>query len=138
MLSKINIKDIQLIPVGYVREALSTFYLLGNQFTITIKNIESDEPAVRARIAEAIAEIAEIGGIPNFFGHQRFGTTRPITHYVGKALLHGNFEEAAMLFLAKPSPHEHPNSRQARQQLQETRTSKRHNRVFPGSCVLNV
>jgi tRNA pseudouridine13 synthase len=39
---------------------------------------------------------------------------------VGKALVKGDFEEATMLFLAKPSVYEHPASRQARQQLQET------------------
>ena len=28
--SKVNVKDIQIYPVGYLREALSLFYLLGN------------------------------------------------------------------------------------------------------------
>ena len=67
-------------------------------------------------------ELDQVGGIPNFFGHQRFGTTRPITHLVGKAILKGDFEEAAMLFLAKPSLYEHPSSRQART---ETARNKR-------------
>ena len=38
--SKVNVKDIQLYPVGYLREALSLFYLLGNHFTIKIKSIK--------------------------------------------------------------------------------------------------
>ena len=119
--ARVNVKDINLIPVGYVREALSTFYLLGNNFTINIKSIKNlDSPEVQTRISEAITELQALGGMPNYFGHQRFGTTRPITHLVGKALVQGNFEEAAMLFLAKPSPYEHPASRQARQQLQDT------------------
>ena len=71
------------------------------------------------------------GGIPNFFGHQRFGTTRPITHLVGKAILEGDFEEAAMLFLAKPSVHEHPSSRSARTELQSTRDFKQALQNFP-------
>ncbi len=62
-------------------------------------------------------ELEACGGIPNFFGHQRFGTTRPITHLVGKAISKGLFEEAVMIFLAKPSVHEHPASRQARLEL---------------------
>jgi len=70
-------------------------------------------------------------GFPNFFGHQRFGTTRPITHLVGKALVKGDFEGAAMLFLAKPSPHEHPASRQARQQLEKTSDFKEALEIFP-------
>ena len=76
-------------------------------------------------------ELDAIGGIPNFFGHQRFGTTRPITHLVGKALVQGDFEEAAMLFLAKPSVHEHPASRQARQELETTKNFKQAQENFP-------
>ena len=37
---KVDVKDIQVRPVGYVREMLSLFYLLGNNFTITIKSIK--------------------------------------------------------------------------------------------------
>ena len=112
------LKTSKLYPVGYLREALSLFYLLGNYFTIKIKAIKHKESTVEARILQTIEELEALGGIPNFFGHQRFGTTRPITHLVGKALVKGDFEEAAMLFLAKPSVHEHPASRQARQELQ--------------------
>jgi tRNA pseudouridine13 synthase len=76
-------------------------------------------------------EIGEVGGLPNFYGHQRFGTTRPITHLVGRALVQGRFEEAAMLFLAKPSPYEHPASRQARQELESTHDFKAALENFP-------
>ena len=129
--AKVNVKDIQIYPVGYLREALSLFYLLGNYFTIKIKAIKHKEPTVETRISQTLKELEALGGIPNFFGHQRFGTTRPITHLVGKALVRGKFEEAAMLFLAKPSVHEHPASRQARQELQSTRNFKRALENFP-------
>ena len=118
--SKVNVKDIKLYSIGYVREALSLFYLLGNYFTINIKSIALEQDTVKTRIAQIHEQLEALGGIPNFFGHQRFGTTRPITHLVGKALVRGDFEEATMLFLAKSSIHEHPSSRQAREQLQET------------------
>jgi tRNA pseudouridine13 synthase len=72
-----------------------------------------------------------MGGVPNFFGHQRFGTTRPITHLVGKAIVQGNFKKAAMIFLAKPSLFEHPESREAREQLQSTQDFRRALRNFP-------
>jgi tRNA pseudouridine13 synthase len=129
--ARVNIKDIQIRPVGYVREALSPYYLLGNHFTIKIKSIKHKEATVKKRINQTIGEIEAVGGISNFFGHQRFGTTRPITHLVGKALVNGDFEEAAMLFLAKPSEFEHPASRQARQDLQDTRDFKSAFENFP-------
>ncbi len=129
--SKVNIKDIQLYPVGYLREPLSLYYLLGNYFTINIKNIELEQETVKTRISQTLQELEDIGGIPNFFGHQRFGTIRPITHLVGKALVRGDFMEATMLFLAKPSVHEHPTSRQARQQLQESGDFRQALENFP-------
>ncbi len=129
--AKIDIKDIQVIPIGYVREALSTYYLLGNSFTTKIKAITLKKPTVQTRILQGIGEIDAAGGIPNFFGHQRFGTSRPITHLVGKAIVGGDFREAAMLFLAKSSKYEHPASRQARQQLGETCDFRRALEDFP-------
>jgi tRNA pseudouridine13 synthase len=129
--SKVNIKDIKIRPVGYVREKLSTYYLLGNSFTISIKDIKHSESTVAKRVTETASALEAIGGIPNFFGHQRFGTTRPITHLVGKSIIEGNFEKAATLFLAKPSVHEHPSSRSARTELQSTRDVKRALQNFP-------
>jgi tRNA pseudouridine13 synthase len=117
---KVKLKDVEVRPVGYFRDALSPFYLLGNQFTITIKAIGHPEATIRQSINTTVAELEAQGGIPNFFGHQRFGTTRAITHLVGRAIVKGNFQEAALLFLAKPSVHEHPESRAAREELETT------------------
>lgn len=130
-IDKVRVKDILVRPMGYVRNRLSSFYLLGNRFHIIIKTIKHTKSAVRRRTGEVIRELEMLGGVPNFFGHQRFGTTRPITHLVGKAITQGNFRKAAMLFLAKPSPHEHPASRQAREELQVTRDFKRALEDFP-------
>jgi tRNA pseudouridine13 synthase len=95
--------------------------LLGNSFKIRIKALKHSEATVEVRLSKTMEKLESIGGIPNFFGHQRFGTARPITHIVGKAILNGDFEEAAMRFLAEPSEHEHVSSRQARAELQEKR-----------------
>jgi tRNA pseudouridine13 synthase len=129
--AEVNVKDIEVRPVGYVHEKLSPYYLLGNHFTIRIKAAEQPESTVAKRVAEVSEAVEAAGGIPNFFGHQRFGTTRPITHLVGKAILEGALEEAAMLFLAKPSVHEHPASRNARTELQSTRDFKKALQNFP-------
>jgi len=128
---KIKVKDIQVRTIGYIREKMSLFYLLGNNFTITIKNPNPPEVTVAEHIKQTINELGVQGGAPNFFGHQRFGTTRPITHLVGKAIVQGNFEQAGMLFLAKPSVHEHPASRQARQELETTKNFKTAKETFP-------
>ncbi|NLF89334.1 tRNA pseudouridine(13) synthase TruD [Candidatus Bathyarchaeota archaeon] len=122
--AKIDIKNVKVTPIGYIREMLSLFYLLGNNFTITATKVDAPESVVQERVQQTIQELNAIGGIPNYFGHQRFGTTRPVTHLVGRALSQGRFEDAAMLFLANPGPYEHPQSRQVRQQLQDAHDFK--------------
>jgi tRNA pseudouridine13 synthase len=130
-ISKISVRDLEVRPIGYVRDSLSPYFLLGNSFAIRIKAIRFSESTVEKRLAETVQRLDAIGGIPNFFGHQRFGTTRPITHLVGEAIVKADFEEAAMLFLAKPSVHEHPSSKQARKELQSTRNFKQALQDFP-------
>ncbi|HEX9262320.1 MAG TPA: tRNA pseudouridine(13) synthase TruD, partial [Candidatus Bathyarchaeia archaeon] len=112
-------------------DALSPFYLLGNKFAITISKLQLATQTVKGAITETLQQLEALGGIPNFFGHQRFGTTRPITHLVGKAVVNGDFKEASMLFLAKPSQHEHPESKQAREELQATFDFEKALQGFP-------
>jgi tRNA pseudouridine13 synthase len=129
--ARVNVKDMELRPVGYVREPLALYYLLGNNFTITIRAIQQPAEAAKKQVAETTRKLEEAGGMPNFFGHQRFGTTRPITHLVGKAIVKGDLEDAAMLFLAKPSADEHPDSRRAREELQSTQNFQAALNGFP-------
>jgi len=130
-IEKIQIRDLNVYPVGYVRNKLSSYYLLGNHFQITVRNLKHLKSTIGKRIARILEELEAIGGIPNFFGHQRFGTVRPITHLVGKTLVKGDFKKAAMIFLAKASSLEHPQSRCARNRLRETRDFERALQDFP-------
>lgn len=130
-LLNINIKDIEVRPIGYLHHAISPYYLLGNNFTIEIKAIILSDSTIQKRITKTVHALNDMGGIPNFFGHQRFGTIRPVTHLVGKRIIEGEFDKAATHFLAEPSPSEHPSSREARKELQCTRNFKKAFRNFP-------
>lgn len=130
-IEKVKVRDIEVRPLGYFRTKISPYFLLGNNFHITIRAISHPETTIKKRITETLKELNAMGGVPNFFGHQRFGTTRPITHLVGKAIVQGNFKKAAMIFLAKPGLFEHPESREAREQLQSTQDFRRALRNFP-------
>lgn len=129
--AKVSFKDVELRPVGYFHDRLSAYFLLGNNFNIKISTISHPKATVEKRVAKTVQEIAKVGGIPNFYGHQRFGTTRAITHVVGKAMVQGDLKEAAMLFLANPSPDEHPISREVRTDLQNSQDFKRALQNFP-------
>jgi tRNA pseudouridine13 synthase len=130
-IQKVQVKDVKIRPIGYFRSKLSSYFLLGNNFHIDIRAINHPKSTIKKRITRTIEELEAIGGVPNFFGHQRFGTTRSITHLVGKAIVKGNFRKAVMLFLDKPSLYEHPESRQAREQLQATQDFEQALKNFP-------
>jgi tRNA pseudouridine13 synthase len=128
---KVKIKDLNIYPVGYFNVKLSPHFLLGNSFKITIRRLSLSKTNTLERILKTITELQALGGVPNFFGHQRFGTIRPITHLVGKALVKGDVRKAVMLFLAKSSPIEHPESKKAREELWKTQDFKKALEIFP-------
>ena len=131
MISKVKIKDIMLYPMRFSNEKMHSALLYGNQFHVFIRLINNSKSETMERMQNLKHNFASLGGVPNFFGHQRFGTTRPITHIVGRHIVQGRWEEAALTFLAESSEYEHPESRQARQQLWKTRDFSEGLHYFP-------
>jgi tRNA pseudouridine13 synthase len=129
--SEIKIKDITVYPVRFSKSRIYSQLIQGNRFHITIRGIINPPSVIEERVKDIQNEIAGLGGVPNFFGHQRFGTIRPNTHQVGKHLVKGDVEKAALAFLAEPSLHEHPEAREARERLQDTRDFKEALARFP-------
>jgi len=133
--AKAKLNNLWLYPLRFSNEKIHTNILFGNQFQITLRAINHTSSQIIERMESVRGELLKSGGCPNFFGHQRFGTTRPITHLVGKHIILGEWEEAALTFLAKPSPYEHPESRQAREQLWNTQNYGEAFRYFPLKLV---
>ena len=127
----VQIKDITLYPQRFSRDRMYSQLIKGNRFHLTIRGIAHPTSVIEERTKSVQQEIESAGGIPNFFGHQRFGTIRPNTHQVGKYLTRGDVEKAALVFLAEPSIHEHPKAREARQQLQDTMNFEEALERFP-------
>lgn len=121
---RVKIRDISLYPLAYRSEKIHPGLLLGNHFHIVIRAITLSSNIVKNRMESIVNELSNLGGIPNFFGHQRFGTIRPITNIVGSHIVQGEWEKAALAFLATPSDYEHPERRRARQELRDTRDFK--------------
>jgi len=87
-LLKLAIKDISIEIAGTGDEPTSLGCLQGNAFTITLRDISSEE------LADAEGKIATVRlGVVNYFGRQRFG--RGNTHLIGRAILRGDIEDAA-------------------------------------------
>jgi tRNA pseudouridine13 synthase len=129
--SQVKIRDIDLYPIGYKNEKIHPGLLLGNHFRIVIKALTHSSDMLENRIRNVQTELSSLSGIPNFFGHQRFGTVRPVTHIVGSYIVRGEWEKAAFAFLAVPGDYEHPETKEARQRLRDTRDFKAAFSYFP-------
>lgn len=129
--AKVKIEDVILLPLRFSNLKISAFQLYGNKFTVTIRDISHPITEIQERTEKILAELEVFSGIPNFYGHQRFGTIRPITHLVGKEIIRGNFEKAAMIYLAKHYDLEHEKAKEVRKRLMETHDFEWALRNFP-------
>jgi tRNA pseudouridine13 synthase len=98
----IHLKDITLEPVRQSNEALSLGQLLGNRFDLVIRDTRSADLAGHVQILNGTAS----EGVPNYFGLQRFGAIRPVTHRVGEWILRGDFEQAVVTYVGQEFPGE--------------------------------
>jgi tRNA pseudouridine13 synthase len=131
----VHLEDASVIPTCFLSDKISSKVLFGNRFDITVRSVNYSADVVRQRIEETWNMLKVLGGVPNFFGHQRFGTIRPFTHRVGRCIVKGEFEEAALIFLTESSVHEHRRSARARERLRETRDYRDCLRFFPRRLV---
>jgi tRNA pseudouridine13 synthase len=118
-LSSLTIKDVTFENIFQSDVPVRIGELLGNRFEITIRNIS--EEIVPEQIISLLSPFQKWGGFPNFYGIQRFGIIRPITHLVGKYIIQGDFEKAAMTYMGNPMPGENETTYALREDLEKTR-----------------
>jgi tRNA pseudouridine13 synthase len=117
--SKINLKDVELLEIYTSKKGLDIGTLLGNSFQISIKDLDCSQSEAEEITKEVSEKLKMLGGYPNFFGHQRFGSFRPITHVVGKKITEGDFEGAVMAYLGNPQKIEGEEAYLARKTVEE-------------------
>jgi len=128
-LNKITLPDLKMRVLGRTNRGVGLGDLLGNRFRITLRELTCPEP--KARLDSITEELKAKSGVPNYFGVQRFGDTRPVTHKVGEALVRGDIEEAVFIYLAMAFPGELERTRRARAQLWESRDIPAALKSFP-------
>ncbi|WP_435345599.1 tRNA pseudouridine(13) synthase TruD [Haloarchaeobius sp. HRN-SO-5] len=105
--------------VGRAGRALQFGDLLGNDFEITVA--DPTNPDSTGSITDQLREFgAGSVSVPNFFGQQRFGSTRPVTHEVGLDIVRGNWEDAVLTYVGNPHEDEPDGTREARTMVEET------------------
>jgi len=114
---QVHLKDITLEVVGRSQHSLILGCLAGNRFDITIRDCIPEDLAERVEAVTAVAA----RGVPNYYGLQRFGVVRPVTHLVGERILKGDYEGAVATYVGRAYPRESEAVRQARTRFAETR-----------------
>lgn len=124
-LREVRLKDAEIEIVCFTSKNLELGDLVGNFFRVKVSDAENGE-----RVEKITEELKE-KGIPNFFGIQRFGSLRLITHEVGKLIIQGKYEEAFWVYVAKPFEGEREDVRKIREILWNERDAKFGLRELP-------
>jgi tRNA pseudouridine13 synthase len=115
----LEIPDVRIVEAYRSNRMISIGDLIGNSFSIKVTDIEDGVDI--GQVCEEVGQrISSIGGFPNFFGIQRFGSVRPITHLIGRDLVRDDFEGAVMRYAANPLGNGSEGD-DARRTLQDTR-----------------
>jgi tRNA pseudouridine13 synthase len=121
---KVHLKDISIRVLGRSQKPIGLGDLEGNDFKIVIRNIDLTRQETQKSADETTNEIQKAGGVPNFFGIQRFGSIRPITHHVGADILKGDLKGAFMRYIAEVYEDEPEETKEIRRYIGETKDYK--------------
>jgi tRNA pseudouridine13 synthase len=94
--------------IGFLKKPLSKKDMIGNRFKIKISNSSND-----------ISKFNNFDRILNFYGYQRFGSKRPVTHLIGKALLQKDYSKAIELLLSFTSEYDSQENTNIRKKLSD-------------------
>ena len=121
-LSAINLENIELEFLHSSIKPIRLGNLVGNKFKIKVTSSSNND-----HITNIFSELE--GFFPNYFGIQRFGAVRPITHIVGEKIVQGDYEGAVLDYLTLGSPNF--GGHEGREYLSETKDFTKSLEKFP-------
>ena len=110
-LEQIEGKKYSLRRIGFTKKPIAKQDMLGNKFRIKISDSTND-----------VSQFTEHDKILNFFGYQRFGSKRPVTHLIGKAIIQGNYQQAIDFLLSYSSKYDSGENNQYRKLISERKS----------------
>jgi tRNA pseudouridine13 synthase len=133
-----DVRDADLTVLGRVGRALTFGDLAGNAFEVRVAS--PDAPGNAAAVTDELLAFAGLddagdmpgdaagGGattvaVPNYFGHQRFGSRRPVTHEVGLRIVERDWRGAVLAYCGNPAETEPADTRAARTFVDEQAAS---------------
>jgi len=104
-----------LTKIGFTKKPLSKKDMIGNNFKIQISDC-----------SDGLSSFNEHNHVLNFYGYQRFGSKRPVTHLIGKAILHRDFDMAVDLILSFTSSYDSAENSEIREKLSDKTNYKKY------------
>ena len=125
-LEKIEGKKYSLKRIGFSKKPIAKQDMLGNKFRIKISDSTN------------ISQFDEYDKILNFFGYQRFGSKRPITHLVGKAIIQKNYQKAIDFLLGYSSKYDSDENNHYRKLILERKSDSEVIQQLPKSMDIEI
>ena len=122
---EINEPKYNLKKVGFTDKVLSKKEMIGNRFRIKI-DVASNE----------LAKFNEFDKILNFYGYQRFGSRRPVTHRIGRAMIQKDFARAVDLLLSFTSEYDRAENTKLRELMSDASKYPEALKTIPKSMDL--
>jgi tRNA pseudouridine13 synthase len=95
--------------IGLAQKPLTKRDMIGNHFRIKIEGADFTK----------LSSFYEHDKILNFYGYQRFGSRRPVSHLIGKAILQRDFDHAVDVLLSSASEYDLPENNRMREMLKD-------------------
>ncbi|MEM1887961.1 MAG: tRNA pseudouridine(13) synthase TruD [Pyrobaculum sp.] len=104
-----EVPNVKFLGIWSMDRPMTPGEIYGNRFTIVLRDVED------VKCAEETVERLSRTPLPNYYGYQRFGTIRPVSHMLGRALLKKDAEEFFHIMFCRIYPKESENAKKARE-----------------------
>ena len=95
--------------IGFSKRPLTAKDMVGNRFSIRVSGTDAD-----------LSEFNEYENIVNYFGYQRFGSRRPVSHKLGKCIMTGDYDGALQALLSETSEYDTAERTKIRKDLDDS------------------
>ncbi|MGP8071639.1 MAG: tRNA pseudouridine(13) synthase TruD [Thermoplasmata archaeon] len=100
----LDLPRVEVVEAYRARDGLVLGHHYGNSFDIRLDELALPPDRATEMYRTVEKELRGAGGFPNFFGPQRFGEVRPITHEVGRWVVRGDLARAVEVYLVDRPP----------------------------------
>jgi tRNA pseudouridine13 synthase len=132
VIKNMDLGKIKLTLVGFSRKPIEKNNLVGNTFDIRIVEPKRD------KLDNIVQFLCDINSLGNYYGLQRFGSERLVTHLVGKAILERKFDKATEILLTYTTKYDSKYSQEIREKLRDIKSNPNLLREIPPGMDIEI